>query len=278
MIMAHIERLKTIFSSKGFSDKKISAMLPNFLTSLEYRLSQIDSFEKKTIEPEDIEKFKFSIKAGANYSKTYQVFNRDHFLEYFLNYSICLIPLETLFEVFISNPYGFKNLIYVSVNKDEDPYSFYVLSRIDQSKRYWKMDCRLDLLTTELSESVKIYGISLFRSIYKKCVNTNNYVQWGTCMGKFQVLEYDCMQLLKNIYLCQDFVKLNDVLRRCVKEYCTKQPTVSDRFDLYTDDKEKLAQMKEFKLSNEDIISIGKTLFDDIDDTSCLDFYKCVLS
>ena len=97
-------------------------------------------------------------------------------------------------------------------------------------------------------------------------------------MGKFQVLEYDCMQLLKNIYLCQDFVKLNDVLRRCVKEYCTKQPTVSDRFDLYTDDKEKLAQMKEFKLSNEDIISIGKTLFDDIDDTSCLDFYKCVLS
>ena len=273
LVESHIVKLKLIFSGKGFTEKKIQSLFQNFLTSLEYRLVQMDGFEKKSIEPEDIEKFKFSVKAGANYPKTFRVFNQTDFLNYFLNYSLCLFPVKDIFEMFVNNPYGFKNVIYIPMNTDEGPYSFYVLNKIENGKRFWKMDCRLDLLTTELSESVKNYSIQLFRKIYKKCVNTNTYIVWANCMTKFQALEFDCVQLLRNFFLCIDFSKINEVLKNCVRMNCIKQTTSNDKFDLYNDDKETMIHMRDFKMNKEDIIENVKLLFDEIDDATCMEFY-----
>lgn len=276
VVETHIAKLKSIFLEKGFNERKIVGLYPNFLSPLEYRLLQVEGFEKKTIESDDIEKFKFSMKIGADYAKTYRPFDQTHFLHYVLSYSLCLFPLKDIVETFINNPYGFKNIIYVPMISDEGAYSFYVLNRIENTKRCWKMDCRLDTLTTELTESVKNYSANLFRKIYKKCLNTNNYIAWENCSSKFQVLEFDCTQLLRNLFTCMNFIRANEIVKQSVQTHCVKQPTTNDKFDLYNDDKEKLMQMKEYKIEQQDIIEIIKLLFDDIDDPACLEFYRAI--
>jgi hypothetical protein len=271
LLKEHMSKVRVIFSDKSFNDKKIhQTIFPKFFSALEYRLIKVEGFEKQNIEMEDISKFKISQKISANYPKTFRVFDNSVFYKYFLNYSIALNSVSELFEKYINNPYGFKNIIYLPVS--DDVFSFYTLVKIENNKRFWKMDCRLETITNELSETVKNYCIALFRSIYKGCFNTNNFII--EYKSKYQVLEFDCEQILQNLFLCIHFFKINDILKNIVKDICTYSATSNDKFDLYSDDKEQLQNFKHHSIEQSDFLDIVKQLFDNIEDSTAKEFYS----
>jgi hypothetical protein len=258
----HVNRFKSIFSDKGFNEKKTVALYPKFLSALDYRLLKIDGFHKLNLEGDDILKFKFSQKLSASHSKIYRVFDKDMFFKYVLNYGLALSSLETILTNFFVNPYGFFNTSYVPFN--DDGYSFYTLQKIENGKRYWKMDCRLETLTIELAEVLKNYCISQFRFLYKSCFDTNDYIQ--DYEKKFSLAEFECVQLLQTIYIAGSFEKLNGLLRSIIQKNCVHQYTSNDKFDLRSEEKDQLETFKSYKLGENDTRDFVFRIFDVMDE------------
>lgn len=272
LVKEHIGKLKAVFIEKGFNEKKIQGLYSKFISPLEFRLLKLEGMEKQNIEIEDITKFKLCQKLSANHSKCYKIFDSTSFYNFFLNYSIAFCSVKELIEYIILNPYGFNNIVYIPT-QSENIYSFYTLNKIENgNRRHWKMDCRLENLTNELSNGIKNYCIALFREIYNTCFNTNKYIQ--DYKTKYQILEFDCEQILQNLFLSLDFFKFNNLLKECIKGLCSHTPTTNDKFDLKCDDKEQLQNFKQYTIENNEMIDIVKLLFDDIDDANAKEFYN----
>jgi hypothetical protein len=276
LVVEHIAKCENIFTERGYQKKKISStILPKFLTPLDYKLSFTEGYEKQHVELDDIQKFKLCLKLSANYPKVFRCFDYSHFYTFFINYSLSFFCIYDMIKMYVSNPYGFFNVVYVPVECQEDQhgFSFYILDKVEQGKRLWKMDCRLEHITDELRGAIKNYILVTFRKNYKNCIGHNNYIENYT--QKSEVLEFDCDQLIKNLIICSDDIKFNENIRETVKNECTYQPTTIDKFDFLQDDKEQYNNFKQHKVTDEDIISTIKDLFDNIEDEQARNIFIC---
>jgi hypothetical protein len=264
LLQEHLTKIKDIFSKKNFTDKKISTTIyPRFFSSLEYRLLLLDGYFKQTLEVDDISKFKLCQKINVKHSQTFQPFSKTDLLQYMLNYTLSFASLSELVRNFIINPYNCPNIIYLKTPND-DGYAFYTLLKTEKNKRHWKMDCRLENLTIDLSECVVQYCINLFRTFYKAAMDTNTYIpdyQMKCC-----ITEYECEELFQNIIIATDFFKLNSVLKNEVKNYCSFTAEAIDKFDLKSEDKEQVENFKKYKLTDEIIHETLHKMFDSLDD------------
>ena len=257
----HFQKIKHVFEKKGFSEVKIAnSIFPVFFSPLEYRILQLDNLQKHTLEPDEIVKFKSCLSIPT--PEQFRPFCLDDFTSYLLTYAIAFTSLHDLITLYFSHS---ENIIFVQHQSKED-FAFYTLQSISHSVdseiiKQWKMDCRLENLTLDLSEIVTNYCIHLFRSLYKKCLGTNNYISGYE--NKCSVLEFECEQLLQTIFIASDFHKLNRLLQNCVPFYFYFNS--SDKFDLKKEDKDQLANFKTYTMTPENVSSIFHRLFDDID-------------
>ena len=194
----------------------------------------------------------------------------------FFNYSCCLFTIKECFQLFLFNIYGFYNIVYVPNKKstESDSYSFYTLEKIENGKRFWSMDCRLEETSTNLSNTIKIYCINLYRNIYNNLFEDNYYRP--DFFSKSTVSEYECGQLAQNILILSSIFKTSRILRRTVKDKATFKPTEKDKFNLLNDDK---IQQKRFSEINHDLeqetgISCIKQMFDGINNDDAIYFYN----
>ena len=266
LVIEHITKCDTIFTERAFPKKKISTIMSKFLSSLDFRLSCTDGYEKQHVEVDEIQRLSTCLKLSASYPKAFRCFDYSHFYTFFVNYSLAFFNIHDMLEMYVSNPYGFFNIIYVPTECPEDPlgYSFYILDKVENGKRLWKMDCRLEHITDELRSNIKNYIIFAFRKNYKTCIGHNNYIENYTT--KSELLEFDCDQLLKNLLICANDVMLNSTVRDIVKNKCSYKPTSIDRFDFIQDDKEQYANFKQHIVTEADIINTTRELFDNIED------------
>lgn len=261
----HVDKARNIMKEKSFNEKKIVTLLyPKFLSALDYRLLKVEGFHKLSLEEDDRRMFRFSQKLSANHSRIYRVFDKEAFFNYILNYGLALSSLETILYNFFTNPYGFFNVAYVPFN--EDGYSFYTLQKMDNGKRSWKMDCRLEAFTIDLAEVLKNYCITQFRVLYKSCFDTNDYIQ--DYEKKFSIAEFECVQLLQTIYIAGNFEKLNGLLRSVIQKNCVHQYTTNDKFDLRSEEKDQLETFKSYKLNDNDAKDLVLRIFDAVDNES----------
>ena len=276
LLSEHILLVKKIFIERSFPEKKISSFLTKFLTPLEFHLTQSEGFEKQHIDVDDMEKLKVWVKLCVNYPKTFRCFEYSHFYTFFINYSLAFFNIRYLFEAYLSNPYGFKNIIYVHQEHSEDPYgfSYYILDRIDGQKRFWKMVCRLETIGDQLIAGIRNYVIPLFRKIYKTCIGNNHYLE--NYKTRSEILEFDCEQLLQNLFICLEEIKFNQIFREVVKTTSTYIATTNDKFDFIQDDKEQFINFKNHKTCEDDTRSIVQELFDDMDSSKAMEFYHNV--
>ena len=277
MINEHILLFKTIFIEKALPERKIIGLLTKFLTPIEFHLTQSEGFEKQHIDIDDIEKLKVWIKLSVNYPKTFRCFEHSHFHTFFINYNLAFFDIKYIFEVYLSNPYGFKNIIYVHQDSGEDAlgFSYYVLDRVDGQKRFWKMICRLETIADELNSGIRNYVIPMFRKIYKICIGHNNYVD--DYRTRSNVLEFDCEQLLQNLFLSLEEIRFNQLFRQVVKTTSSYIATNNDKFDFIQDDKEQVINFKNYKTTDEEICSVVQQLFDsDMEHSKAMDFYRIV--
>ena len=275
-LVEHLDRIKKILSenetiSKKLDIKKTTNLITRILTTLEQRLVFHQGFQNQTLSADEIAKYGRCLVLSAKHAKTTRTFVFDSFYEYFTNFSLALFSVVDIFEMYVANPYGFKNLCFVYFGTDND-YSFYHLEKYDGVTRYWGMDCRLESIGMKLIEVVRSYCTTLFRKIYKTCFNTNDYIEGYR--SKFTVLEFDCEQLLRNILSTIHFNNFIKGLCNVLKKQCTLVPTSNDKFSSCTDNEEQAISFRRYELSKADIVATIETIFDNINESQCLELYK----
>jgi len=191
----------------------------------------------------------------------------------FFNYGSVLIPLRSAIDCYLFNIYGFNNVVYVPLKQstEQDPYSFYILEGVSETKRYWKMDCRLFELSEFISNNLKLFLISIFRKIYQDIFSDNEYRE-DFCK-KTEITSKDFEQLLQNILLLSNLRNFCSLLKELVIEKATYRPTENDRFNIYGDDtimKKKFNKNKE----NNDYAEVIKSLFDNMTSEQAVDLYR----
>ena len=277
-IQNHLEKVKEVFTERGWTLKKISMnVFSRLLSPLDYLITMTEGFEKKVIEPEDIHQFQLSLEVYCNQLKTFNTFDPIPVYKFFVNFSVCLFPLETLSEMVVKAIS--ETLTYFGDENELDPYAFYYLTKVDSDtgKRFWSMDCRLEKFTLELGLCIKNQCVELFKKIYKECLHTNTFIE--NYKGKYHVLEYQCEQLLQNLFLSMNFHRFNTLLRTLVQKHSqfSASPTM-DVLDFVLDDKEQKLTWKEHVSDPKDVLDVVQYIFDGIGETNakklCLNYEK----
>ena len=272
LVSEHIRTIEDIFREKNYTDKKSISIISKGLTSLESRLISYGNYTQSHLEIDEIEKLDKVLDLGKQSSKQYTLYNSLTIFNCFYNYGVILFPIKKNLERYLFNSYDLWNIIYLPLpkNTDDDPYSFYVLDRLSKEKRYWKMDCRLEDLSSNLISNVLPYMISMFRKLYRDVFGDNDFRK--DYNSKCQLTECDCEQLLQNIITVGQPKDFYNIVRTIVKNKATYTPTENDKFNLYGDDS---LQRKRFHDKEDiDLVDIIKQLFDDITSEEAVDFYR----
>ncbi len=272
LVLEHTRVMEDILHDKNYTEKKSRTIISKSLSSLESRLVSYTDYTIQHIEVDEVEKLGIVLDLYSQIDKDYVCYNKKYISELFYNYGTVLFSLQANLERYLFNRYGFKNIVYLPIQKstDNDPYSFYVLENYRDRKRYWKMDCRLEELTQNLIETVMPYMISMFRKIYRDVFSDNNFRP--NFLSFCQVTECDCEQLLQNITLMAYPRKFQKVIQNIVKKNSSIVVTESDKFNMYSDD---VLQRRRFHEKEDvDFLEIMKQLFDGISSDEAVDFYR----
>ena len=272
MLENHIKLLENIFRNKNYNEKKYTNIIYNGLSCLESRLIRYGNYTSTYLDIDDVQKLSFVLESHILWSKEYIPPDYNILYEHFFNYGTVLFPIKNILEKYLFNIYGFYNIIYLPLPKNtkDDPYSFYILEKVYKEKRYWRMDCRLENFTNNLSNNILPYMIDMFRKLYRDIFNDNdfrpNFIQ------HCQLAECDCEQLLQNIILMGQPKKFCNIIRFVVINKANYLPTCYDKFNMIGDDP---LQRKHFLAKEEvDLVDILKQLFDGISSEEAVDFYR----
>jgi hypothetical protein len=272
LVCDQIRTIEDIFCQKNYTDKKSITIISKGLTPLESRLIFYGNYTQTHIEIDEIQKLDTVLDLEKQFPKEYVPYDSIKFFNCFYNYGLVLFTFKKNLERYLFNRYELFNVIYLPLpkNTDDDPYSFFVLDKVNKEKRYWKMDCRLEDLTTSLIANVLPYMISMFKKLYRDVFGDNDFR--SDFKNKCQLTEYDCEQLVQNIILLAQPKEFCIVLRLIVKKKATYIPTENDKFNLYGDD---ALQRKRFHDKEDvDLVDIIKQLFDVISSEQAVDFYR----
>ena len=262
LIEKHTNRLTTIFKDKNKSHKDIIKNISKSMSPLDMRLIFYSGYTNSTIEVDDVQRFGMALDILTEHKKHFVPYDKFELFGNIKNYGLALFELRDCIERSIFNRYGFHNVIYAPKSKSSDPYSFYTLEKISGENRCWKMECRLEDFTIDFIDHTLQFCVSLFRKIYRDVFNDNTYR--SDYMGKSQVTEFDCEQLIQNIIALSRPMELCRVLQEIVVSKCTFTPTETDKFNLYGDDRLQQKRFAKTKDSPEDSERIVKMLFDGI--------------
>ena len=272
LLSEQIRMMESIFREKNYTEKKSSTIISKGLTPLESRLISYGSYTQTHIEIDEIQKLEISLELEKYSPKEYVQYDSVVFVNSFHNYGLVLFSMKKNLERYLFNRYDFWNVVYLQLpkNNKDDPYSFYILERVTKEKRYWKMDCRLEDLSSNLISSISPIMIGMFRKLYKDVFGDNDFR--NDFSSKCQITECDCEQLLQNIILISQPKIFYNLVREMVVSKATYIPTENDKFNLYGDDS---LQRKRFHDKEDvDLVDIIKQLFDDITSVQAVDFYR----
>lgn len=269
LLEEHIKRLEEIFSGRKYPQKKVIKIISSALTPLDMRLAFFDGYTNINIEIDEVQKFGLALEILTEHQKQFVRYDKKLFFNNIKNYSMSLFDLRDCVERCLINRYGFQNVIYLVRPKStlKDPYAFYTLEKVKE-KRYWKMECRLEDFATDFSDNVMPYCISLFRKIYKDVFNDNVYRP--DYMSKSQIMEFDCEQLIQNIILLCQPMRLCRMFQELIVEKSTFTPTESDKFNLYGDDKFQQKRFASNRDLDEETCQVIKRLFDGISEEDAM--------
>jgi hypothetical protein len=272
IVQQQICDIENILEKKGYDKKKINTIVLKNITGLEARLLFYPGYINTCLEMDDSDALKSCSTLGFPQTKEYTVFNISEFQQRFCNYSSVLFSLKSSIEKALLNRYGKSNISYFPLSKSTkaDPYSFYTL--IETGKfRSWKLDTRLEDLSTEIRDIILPYLINIFRTIYFHVFKDNEYRKdFGSCCS---VTEQDCEQLLNNIVILSKPLYFCKWLRELIVEKSTHYPTTSDRTDFERDD---IEQRKRFIKPDRDDseVEVLKEVFESLSAEHAVDIYR----
>ena len=274
LIQDHITRLKDIFITKNYTEKKIQTIISKSLTSLEARLVSSNSHIETHLDVNELNIFLSVIKKKSDHSRIYTPYIEESMYTRFYNYGIVVFSLNKMIDNLLFNIHGYNNIIYLPLQKSSvtDPYSFYILEKVNGDKKFWRMDCRLEELLTSLVSNLLPYMVGMFRILYKRVFGDNDFrMDYST---RCQLTDGDCTQLLQNIILISKTNVFHKILKQKVCNMSTYKPTDNDKFNLQGDD---ALQRKRLQDKEEpDAVDVLKQIFDSISTEEMVDFYRTI--
>ena len=147
------------------------------------------------------------------------------------------------------------------------------LIAIENKKRYWNMDCRLEDFSNKFIDNIRPYLIDMFRKMYFDVFCDNDYRD--NFLQKVSKIELDLKQIIQNICLLCNPKKFNKFMRKIVKDKATYKVTVNDIKNFSTDDS---SQRRRFENEKETIdpVEIMKLMFDNMSSEEAVDYYRSV--
>ena len=296
-LSTHIDEMKDIFTTRMDAKKVKGVIKGKLLLPIELRLIEMKGYETFSLDTNEISLMKSYLRYRWGFSKHLNVFNKNHILNLYTTYNISLFNVADYIRIVLPNKYGINNLIYLDVPKSttDDPFSFYYLEQISEETRHeeidddqsmskrgeyknknWIMDCRLDDLVSDITQTVMEYSVNLYRKIYYAIYHDNVYRKEH---GDAQILEYEGAQLIQNIAIMSNYSAFNMKIRNIIKEKCTYVPTKFDKFNLYSDDpinRKRLRAKNNDDIKAHTIKNIGR-LFDTIEPEQLEEMYTNVI-
>lgn len=263
LLVEHRNRLETFFRTKYQARKLIQTVSKSF-TTLDLRLLRYDKYWDTSISMEDTERLKLALDVTCVHPKEFVVYDKTKIYDRMKNYSLAITTIINCIKRSYFNRYGFNNIAYFPLKKSskDDPYSFYVLERIEGDRRYWRMECRLEDLCIDLIDNIRPYCIGLFRNIYRDVFGDNDYREGFSDFC--QIMQEDCEQLLQNIFtMCNNKSFRKDMIS-LVMELSTINPTDNDKCNLSSDDKIQQKRLRVEKKDDTEINAIVRQMFDEI--------------
>uniref|UniRef100_A0A6C0LVD2 Uncharacterized protein n=1 Tax=viral metagenome TaxID=1070528 RepID=A0A6C0LVD2_9ZZZZ len=250
---SHVTSLTDIFTTKGFSPKKIRSVISRGLSPMDTRLVKYENYYNEGIAIDDIEILMKVLRRQGRPESEYEPFNIESIYTKLSNYGSVISNIETNLEIALQG-----SLIYLSC-PDGGNYSFYYLSEITSGIRYWKLDCHLERLTTDITGYLLNYLIGCFREMYMDVFSDNIYrVDYHT---KCQLTECDMEQLIKNIRVLNNPKLTNTLIKNIVKNNSTHTPTDVDKFNIRSNNTPSNTKL------NHTTSDIASRLFDSISPT-----------
>ena len=271
LVLKHISMLEAIFKRKEYNDKKIKTTVMKGISPLEARLVSYTNYHNTSIEVDEMDMLLANI-SKRNISRDYVPFDFDTLNSNFSNYSCCLFTIDNLVSNILFNKNGFNNYIFVEFKNEKktDCFRFYYLEKISKGKRYWKMDCRLEMLITNFTNIILPYMINLFRKLYKDTFQDNDYRSNYNTIS--QLTEIDCEQLFKNIFVVGHHKRFRNYLIDKIVEKAIYSPVENDVFNLTGDDS--LLKKKIKSEEETDFGEIIKKIFDNISFSDVAELYN----
>ena len=275
LLKEHLERLTKIFQDKAISEKISTKHITLSMSSLDLRIISYTPYINTELIIDDLTKFKRCILFTLNFPKYFVPFNYDDFFKTFFNHGTLLSTMRDCIERNLINIYGFNNIVYIPITKsnDNDPFSFFHLKKIENKKRYWNMDCRLEDFSNKFIDNIRPYLIDMFRKMYFDVFCDNDYRD--NFLQKVSKIELDLKQIIQNICLLCNPKKFNKFMRKIVKDKATYKVTVNDIKNFSTDDS---SQRRRFENEKETIdpVEIMKLMFDNMSSEEAVDYYRSV--
>lgn len=274
IVHQHIKILINLMEAKGYTGKKLKHAVCEGLSVLDAKIGSYGKYDDE-VNQMDMPAFRLGIVGFYDpfWIKEYKPFNARIVYQKFMNKGLMYYTLrENIRELFF-NVYGYNSIIYVPVqrSRDEDPYSFYTLNRIENGKRYWIQDCRLEDFSYNFVKTVKPYAVQLFRKVYRDIFGDNEFTTKYVNMNCTTTQELQ--MLLENIMYMSDHLNFVRYLQNEVMKYAHHYPTDNDRFNIIGDDLEQKRSFKENDFDYPDHISSLKEMFA-ITTEEAVDFYR----
>ncbi len=246
-----------------------------FISTLEQRLLQCNGYTDTYLDAEDVSQFGKILSERLPSTEEFYPFDLENFYRRVMNPSVAFFTVKDILNTELRNIYGCNQIVYVDLLKSskEDPYSFYILEKLDGDIRYWKMGCRMENISTDLAENLAQYCIKKFTKIYRDIFGDNDYREnWES---ENQVTEYDCGSLVRNIITLSNPFKTCKIMQELVKEHATFVPTSNDKFNLLGDDaiqRKRFVTMRKNNYMEQIKENLGQ-LFDKVTDQEIIKIY-----
>lgn len=269
LVQKHLRIVRSIIQAKKYNNAaKERKIIQDAFTPLELRLVSFGKYYETIIEAEDIDKIKISLEACTQFPKEYVPYESS--MTKMQNYSLLLFTVDKCIEYYIINRYGFHNIVYIEMPKSQesDPYSFYHLERVDDNKRCWCLDSRLEGLAQEIHSSLLTYAMNLFRKIYRDAYG--DYTYRPEFWEMYPIAEYELIQLLENILVMGSIPDLIDKLRVMIRERATMAPTDIDKINLKTEESGQKTRLKNMRKDYSKVCIIQK-LFTNMSDDDAIE-------
>ena len=237
LIKANIGRQNDILTKKKYESKKITDLIFKSLSPLDCRLVFYKKYYDTELSIDDIQRLKKAMDYNTEHPKRYIPFSISDTCREMCNYCVCVSSIKPICKRVFLNRYGFPNIVYLDrekSDKENDPYSFYILEKVEDGKRFWKMECRLEELSRILGEQIRNYCIGIFRKIYFDVFSDNVYRE--NYMEKSYATKTDCEQLLYNIVFLSNGKHFCNFLRKTIVKNNTIKPEILDKFNIISDD------------------------------------------